>query len=166
MELKDLSGVVVLLVVAIIIIAIGGTILQEVKTNNYESVSVVKEAHAVSDSNVEENILLDNYGRYVSSLVVSSIYSNTSALCTASNYTAITPNMSITFGAVTGGLMGCNCSTIACNVTYSFLGMTGASNTSAGGQGAMTSLAKWTPTIAIVAAAAILLGIIINSFRT
>ena len=165
MELKDLSGVAVLIVVAVIIVAIGGTILQEVKTNNYESVSVALEAHSVSDSDVEENVLLDNYGRYISSLVVSSIYSNTSDLCTASNYTAQTTNMSVTFAAESQGL-GCNCSTIACNITYTFQGMTQASNASAGGQSAMTTLAKWTPTVALVAAAAILLGIIISSFRT
>jgi len=172
MELKDLGTIAVILIVAAIIISFGGTILQDVTETNFESVSVVGENHTTAKLTTEKNFLLnaEHRGKYGQGLSVSSIYSNSSSLCNANNYTVYPVNFSVTMHRTDGNATSCNCTTssggIACNVSYSYSGKTAASNVSDSGKTGMTNLADWTPTIAIVLAAAIVVGIILMSFRT
>ena len=171
MELKDIGGVAIAIVIAIVIIAMGAQLLTEVETSSYEGLSVSNETHVVTDTEVAENFALDYAGKYVGSLSVSAVYSNdTISLCPTSNYTVNTGNMSVTIAALASADQGCNCSddgpNYGCAVYYSYQASTSASNASSQGSRSMTTLGNWMPTIAIVLAAAIIIGIIVNSFRT
>lgn len=171
MELRELSPIAIILIVAVIVIAFGATILGDIKTENYESVSVDDENHTTVGLEAV-NFALDatHMGKYGNSLSVTSIYSNTTDLCNTGNYTVYPANQTITIhrGGVETDKCNCTVSTTGygCNVSYSYNSKTIASNASETGETSMVTFAKWVPTIAIIAAAAIIVGIIVSSFRT
>jgi len=168
-NIDSLGNSAIIIVVAIIILMIGGIILFEIKETNYQVYSVANENQTGNPYGYVVNILLDEYGKYVydDSLVVSFIYSNTSSLCSISNYTVIASNFSVSLHS--GYTSYCNCSVNSegsgCNITYSYTGKTAASNASASGEAGVNQLAEYAPTIALILAAAIVVGIIVNSFR-
>jgi len=165
MEMKDLAPVAIILVVAVIAITMGSTILEDIKETNYVSVGIVNET--LTQPAAGGSISLGDAGRYVwdGSLAVSIVYNSTNqAVCHDCDYSVSTANFSINLVNSTQ----CNCSNAAgngCNITYAYMGKTSASNTSESGQSAMITFGGWTPTIALILAAAIIIGIIVNSFR-
>lgn len=158
MELKDIAPSAIIIITVIIIGFIGATILTSIYKDQVDTVSVVNETITGSSS---------SYVPLTYTLIsVSDVwgYNGTAwnQLASPADYNATAGNLET--GEKGGVIVSSTYNSQSVNVSYSGYADNYASNISKSGISAQTEIANWTPTIALIIIAAIIIGIIVSSF--
>lgn len=160
MTLDNLGAIVIAIVLAVVIIAVLATVLVEIESTQPDNAGVTPDNETFTFINNTPQGLRQQ--RVIAGSVV--VYNGTTKLNIGRNYTV--SGSSITFINETGGAPNPWNGTKAddINVSYSYLIGSAARNTTTLGLAANTTMASFVPVIAIIAIAAIIIGIVLIMF--
>ena len=165
--ISDLGGFAIAILIGAVILGLGGTILDKIKTTqsdnsatlplnesltwagNNTAISFLQESVDTSSVKLYNNGTLLNKGRNYTFSGNSILIINETTLFNGSNFTANVPNLLVTN---------------AFNTSYSYNIGSSARNTTNFGLTGVGTMAEFIPTIAIVAVAAIVIGVILVFF--
>ena len=159
--ITDLGAVAIALLVAAVVLGLGGTILDEMQdTQTDNSATTLNNVSWTWTDNTTEQAF--SGGRVVTSSVV--VWCNTSLLVVNQNYSVSNSGVTIinTSGSTTG--IGVDIDLCIFNMSYNYNYGSHSYNASEQGLSGVTSLAEFIPTIAIVVVAAIVIGVVLLMF--
>ena len=160
MELKYLGTAAMTILVFVIIASMGARVLQGIKSSQFDTAAVVNESFTSSTAPAGTSLA------YRHLLTVGSVYNTTISggkLVPTSNYTY---NLEAGTLTIRGDNHSKAFNNTLLNVSYTRRVDTSSYNASASGENSLQELVGWTPTIALLLAAAIVISIIVMYFKT
>jgi hypothetical protein len=159
LTLQEFSAMALSFVIVAVIISVSGTILTQMKVTEYNTTAVTNESHNFAA----------NYTAYASDnspiLSISDMYDDASHTNTyASTFYGFNSTGVYVLTNGTGGYPNMTTGTHYFDYTYTNQYTLTANLTSQGLSG-ITTMSQWLPTIAVIVAAAVVIGVIVNYFR-
>jgi len=154
MQLGQLQQYVLIFIIAVVIIGIGGTILVEIQETQYFDVSVSNETVNFVSNDTYYQVANANVQTFTS-------VQNATYVIPTTNWAGVAANRSIKI------MVNASMATGNYLVSYGYENRgTVASNATSSGLEGIETFGDWLPTIAVIIAAAVVIGIIVNYFRT
>jgi len=156
MDLDDLKPVAILLLVTVIVISMGAKIMSEISDDMDYAIERTVSAYDTDKTLDNATAMTLTYQNLtVGSVVIRNISSNN--LVHSGNYT-VSPIVGTIIGS---GTISANMNATLVNVSYTYkVYDTTPKDSVRNGSKALGTFAKWTPTVALVAIAAIILGLV------
>lgn len=158
-NISQIGVIAMSLIVAVIVLGLGATILDKIQTT--QTVNTGSHANDSCTYTTNNTICTLSAGNSISSTVV---VWNQSTLVNLGNYTVSGDTVTLTEIDTEDGPMNWSFATGGVNISYDYTLGGSAYNASGYGLSGMVTLAEFVPTIAIVAVAAIIIGIIMVFF--
>ena len=163
-QMNTISGIgqiAIAILIAAVILGLGGTILSKIQTTQSDAVATTpnNQSFTWQGNDTRVDFTLGEPGRIQTSTVV--VYCDVSTFTLGENYTVSSEGVNI-INLTTGGtdfLDACSY-----NMSYAYNFGSSARNASAFGKTGVATMSEFIPTIAIVAMAAIVIGIILVFF--
>ena len=157
--IASLGVIAITLLLAVVVLGLGGTILEKIQVTHSDdsSTTTVNQTFIITANNSEVNF---DQARVSPSSVI--VYGNTTKMTLGVNYTVSGAGVKV-YADRDGDTIH-NINGIIYNMTYDYQIGSIAYNSSNFGQTGVLTLAEFIPTIAIVAAAAIVIGILLVFF--
>ncbi len=161
MNISAIGTIAIALLIAAVILGLGGTILTTMQGAQTDTVSTTpfNESFSWLGNNTAQSFAQSRVN--LNSLVV---YCNVSLLTLDANYTVNSFGVTIINLSSTANGMGHNLQLCGFNMTYDYQSGSEAYNASGFGLTGMTTVAEFIPTIAIIAMAAIIIGVLLLFF--
>ena len=161
LNIRSLGAIAITIVIAAVILGLGGTILSKIQDTQTDLSAAIpnNESWTWPGNNTEQGFIQQ---RVQTDSVI--VWGNTTLLILNQNYTVSNSGVSIInlTPGTTG--MGADLQLVIFNMTYSYNYGSEAFNSSGFGLTGVNTVAEFIPTIAIVAAAAIVIGILLVFF--
>ncbi len=164
-QMNTISGigqVAIAILIAAVILGLGGTILSKIQTTQTDAVATTpnNQSFTWQGNDTRVDFTLGEPGRVQTSTVA--VYCNTTTFTLGENYTVSSSGVNIINLSTSPG--GLELDLCLYNMSYAYNFGSSARNASGFGKVGMVTMSEFIPTIAIVAMAAIVIGIILVFF--